>query len=75
MEWEATLALATGMLVILFPVVYIWFLNISGIYKARKGTKAAKVLKTLLPDLTCSIDADCPPGYVCLEGCCTPQKA
>jgi hypothetical protein len=74
MEWETTLALATGMLVILFPVALIWYLNIDGIYKAIKRARVAKVLKMPLPDLTCSIDADCPLGYVCLGGRCTLRK-
>jgi len=26
-------------------------------------------------NLTCTIDADCPQGYVCLTGYCVPQKA
>ena len=25
--------------------------------------------------LVCSIDADCLPGFVCLDGHCVPQKA
>ncbi|MFQ5997433.1 MAG: dickkopf-related protein [Dehalococcoidales bacterium] len=25
--------------------------------------------------LSCSIDADCPPGYVCVNGLCVPKKA
>jgi hypothetical protein len=74
MEWETTLALAIGTLVILFPVAFIWYLNIDGIYKATKRARMAKVLK-MRPDLTCSIDADCPLGYVCLGGRCTPQKS
>ena len=25
--------------------------------------------------LVCSINADCPPGFLCLNGHCVPQKA
>jgi hypothetical protein len=74
MEWEITLVLAIGALVILFPVAFIWYLNVGGIYKAIKRARVYKVLKMRLPDLTCSIDADYPPGYVCFGGRCTPQE-
>ncbi len=31
-------------------------------------SKEANLLKQPLPNLTCRIDADCPPGYICLDG-------
>ncbi len=27
------------------------------------------------PDLSCALDADCPPGFVCMNGRCMPEKA
>ncbi len=35
--------------------------------------KVTKLFKKALPDLSCSIDTDCPPGYVCMDGRCVPQ--
>lgn len=27
------------------------------------------------PELTCSVDADCPSGFVCVNGYCVPKEA
>ena len=42
----------------------------AALYHWRKDTK---VFKLALPDLSCSVDNDCPTGYVCLSGRCIPQ--
>lgn len=34
MQWEFIVALVLGIPVILFPVVFVWYLNIGGIYAA-----------------------------------------
>ena len=55
------------------PVV-IWVAGGVALYQAsyqrRKGRELAG---TALPDLACSIDADCPPGYMCNNGYCVPD--
>ena len=43
--------------------VLIWVGVASAIYQRRKITKL----------LACSIDSDCPPGYVCVNGYCILQ--
>ncbi len=49
----------------------IWVGAGSALYQWRKQSK---LLKRALPDLVCSIDADCPSGYVCFNGRCVPAK-
>lgn len=41
MQWELIVALVLAIPVLLFPVAYIWYINISGIVHAvREGRKA-----------------------------------
>lgn len=75
MEWGTILPLAIGTLVVLFPVAFIWYINVGGIYIAIKRRRMAKPLKKALPNLTCTIDTERPQGYVCLIGRCVPQNA
>ena len=60
MEW-AFLAIA------LVPVGFIWYLNVGGIYGAIKE-KRAKARERR----TCSVDSDCPAGFICIDGRCQP---
>ena len=73
MEWGIIVALIIGILIIVFPVVFIWYISIGGIYEAIKGYKKFKVLENALSNLACSVDIDCPPGYICMEGHCVAQ--
>lgn len=75
MEWGTILPLAIGTIVVLFPVAFIWYINVGGIYAAIKRRRVAKLVEKAIPNLTCTIDAECPQGYVCLTGYCVPQKA
>ena len=49
----------------------IWVGAGAALYQWRKE---ANLLKQALPDSVCSIDTDCPSGYVCLAGRCVPAK-
>ena len=40
MEWQMVLALVIAVPVILFPIAFIWFLNISGLWTVWKESKA-----------------------------------
>ena len=42
------------------------------LYQKRKE---ASLLRRALTDLACSVDADCPPGYVCFNGHCVPHES
>ena len=74
MELAIIVALTIGVLVILLPVGLVWYLNINGIHEAVKGYRAAKLYKGALSKLSCSLDTDCPPGYVCVGGRCIQEQ-
>jgi hypothetical protein len=74
MEWEAILVLAIGIPVIIFPVALIWFINIGGIMATVKRWRTAEQSDKATSKLTCSVDMDCPTGYVCIDGQCVLQR-
>jgi hypothetical protein len=43
MEWQVVVALVVAIPVILFPVAFVWYLNIGGIYAAIKEARARRV--------------------------------
>lgn len=45
MEWQIIIALVVAIPVILFPVAFIWYLNIGGIYNAIKEARARRVAR------------------------------
>ena len=51
--------------------VLIWVGAGAALYQSRKEVS---LLKHAISDLACSIDADCPPGYTCVNGHCVPVK-
>ena len=59
MEWYIILALAVGIFVILFPIAYVWYLNVGGVYSAiqksrQKQVVSEEVAKTITPDTNTS---------------------
>lgn len=42
MEWQVILALAIIVPVVLIPVLFVWYLNIGGIYAAIRERRAAR---------------------------------
>lgn len=45
MEWQIIVALVVAIPIILFPVAFIWYLNIGGIYAAIKDARARRVAR------------------------------
>ena len=45
MQWELIVALVLAIPVILFPVAFVWYLNIGGIVSAVREAKAAREKK------------------------------
>ncbi|MFC2004903.1 hypothetical protein ACFLUY_01620 [Chloroflexota bacterium] len=44
MQWEFVVALVIAIPVILFPAVFVWYLNIGGIYAAIKQARERQVV-------------------------------
>ena len=45
MEWQIILALVLAVPIILFPVAYVWYLNIGGIYAAIRESRQKKAAR------------------------------
>jgi hypothetical protein len=45
MQWEIIVALVVAIPVILFPVAFVWYINVSGIYAAAKEAHRRKVVR------------------------------
>ena len=45
MEWQIIVALVVAIPIILFPVAFIWYLNIGGIYAAVMEARARRVAR------------------------------
>jgi len=43
MEWQIIVALIVAIPIILIPVVFVWYLNVGGIYAAIKDARARRV--------------------------------
>jgi len=77
MEGLCLIILALAAALVLLPVAFIVYVNAGGSYRAmqyflcaRKTDKLEKTYSSL-----CSIDADCPPGYICANGHCMPARS
>ena len=44
MEWQIVVALVIAIPIILFPVVFVWYLNMGGIYAAIKEALAKRTV-------------------------------
>jgi hypothetical protein len=66
MEWGLIPAWILGGAFILFPVAFVGYLSIRGLYEAVHKADAKKDFA----EMVCSIDADCPEGYLCVSGRC-----
>lgn len=73
MEWQVIVASVLPAPFILFPVAYAWYLTGSGTYSLLFG-KAEEKRGEAVKRLSCSVDTDCPPGYICVNGVCVPSS-
>jgi hypothetical protein len=72
MHW----GLATiGALFVLFPAAFMLYVNVGGISKVLRKRQESGVFKRVLRNMTCSVNDDCPDGYVCVGGRCVPDGA
>lgn len=68
MPWRVILVLVLAAPFLLFPVAFIWYVNIGGSYQVLRQWQRKRVTQKLI----CAVDTDCPEGYVCLDGHCVP---
>jgi hypothetical protein len=45
MEWQIIVALVIGIPIILFPVIYVWYLNVGGIVAAFRRARERRVVQ------------------------------
>lgn len=43
MQWQFVVLLSVAIPIILFPVAFVWYMNLRGIYEALRGTKVKRV--------------------------------
>jgi hypothetical protein len=43
MDWQIIVALVVAIPIVLFPVAFVWYLNVGGIYTAIKEARARRV--------------------------------
>ena len=68
------LAILEGLAIFLVLPIIIGIIIISlAMIVERTKNKMVGNVKEQIENLVCSIDADCPVGYVCLEGKCVPN--
>lgn len=59
---------------VILPVLVGLIIIASSFLFQRLKTKMAGNINVSIDNLVCSIDADCPTGYICLNGQCVPQN-
>ena len=59
---------------VVLPVLVGLIIISSSIMFQQLKTKMAGNIKGSIDNLVCSVDADCPTGYVCINGQCIPQN-
>jgi len=76
MEWYMVLTLILGALFVFLPVAFVWYINAGGFYATVREAREGKKAKVGSKDTTChscNVNADCPLGFVCVNGCCVPE--
>ncbi len=45
MDWQIIVALVIAVPVVLFPVAFVWYLNLGGVYNAIKEARARRAVR------------------------------
>ena len=79
MEGQGVIILAVVAASVLLPLAFIAYIDAGDSYRAihnflgaRKANKRGGKTSS---SFTCSIDTDCPPEYVCVNGHCVPMRS
>ena len=78
MEGLGLIILVVVAILVLLPVAFIAYVNVGGSYRAIQyfsGARRVDKRVKISSRIACSIDADCPPGYVCANGHCVPSRS
>ena len=77
MEGMSSIILAVLLALAVVPLAFILYVVVGGSYRAmqyflrpRKANGKKKNRSSL-----CLVDADCPPGYICVNGRCVAQRS
>ena len=57
MEWQIILALVLAIPVILFPVAFVWYLNVSGIYTVIRETQRRRIAREKRTGATVEVES------------------
>ncbi len=52
MDWQIIIALIVAIPIILFPVAFIWYLNLGGVYTAIKEARARRTARAREENVT-----------------------
>ncbi len=58
MQWEFIVALVIAIPIILFPVVFVWYLNVGGIYAAIKEARERRAKRAAEKEAKQTVIAD-----------------
>ena len=50
MEWQIILALVLGIPVVLLPIAFVWYLNISGLYQVIRDSRQRQKRRSALEE-------------------------
>lgn len=74
MEIFTYVLVAIGVIAFLIPLVFVWSIAICGVYICFKDKRVLNTGAQEVESLACSMDTDCPEGYVCINGHCIPAN-
>lgn len=57
-----------------FTPALIWVGAGAALYQGVYQSKKTKIPGRTLPYTVCSVDNDCPPGFICVGGHCVPAR-
>ena len=77
MEGLTSVIAGLAAVLVLIPLAFVAYVNAGGSYRATQHFLGARKVdkREKASSLTCSVDADCPQGQVCVDGRCVPLRS